>query len=273
VLLAAEVARERHDADLAEVDVAITVLALPPGPPRPSDMVSGGTMQSLAEAVGDEDAAVLSDPACLIDDPTRAAEIRERSPIKLGPRRGPGSSAIAPMAPAAFINPAVIHRSAALAEPPQPAFRYREGFAMPGGPATLPLRLAAATVLSGLQVGAGAVAAAGAGTRRRASGVLRRVLPDSGFGPRADRLEQWRWRMAVTATTTTGQRVEVRVDGDGHPGYLTTARLLGEAGLLLATPGATPECAGCLTPALALGTREIERFDAAGLRFRVEAPG
>ncbi len=273
LLLAAETADDRWGADLTEVDVTVSVLGLPPGVPRPSDMLSGGTMQSLAEAVGDEDAATIRDPACLIGDPARARQVRSVSPIAVGPRRGPDHTAIAPMAPAAFINPAVIHRSAALADPPRPAFRFREGVAIPGGPASLPLRLAAAAALSGVQLGTGAAAGARPRLRRCFSGFLRRALPSSGFGPRADRLEQWRWRMTVAGTTADGHRVEVEIDGDGHPGYLTTARLLGEAGLLLATPGATRNRAGCLTPALAIGTQEIMRFDAAGLRFAVTPAG
>jgi hypothetical protein len=42
--------------------------------------------------------------------------------------------------------------------------------------------------------------------------------------------------------------VRVDLDADGHPGYLTTAKLLGEVGLLLAEDGRTPARAGCLTP-------------------------
>ena len=63
--------------------------------------------------------------------------------------------------------------------------------------------------------------------------------------------------------------MRVDVDADGHPGYLATARMLGEAGLLLAEPGATPERAGCLTPATALGTGSVERFERARVRFSV----
>jgi short subunit dehydrogenase-like uncharacterized protein len=63
--------------------------------------------------------------------------------------------------------------------------------------------------------------------------------------------------------------VHTEGDAEGHPGYLATARMLGEAGLLLAEPGATPERAGCLTPATALGTGSIERFEHARMRFAV----
>jgi short subunit dehydrogenase-like uncharacterized protein len=272
VALAERTARERWGEDLAEVDVTVSVLGLPPGIPRPSDMLSGGTLQSLAEAVGDPDARVIRDPACLIGDEDRAEWVREISPIKIAPWRQDGA-AIAPMAPAAFINPAVIHRSAALRQPPTPPFRYREGVAIPGGPVSLPARLAAAGALTSVQAGVRGIASAGTGFRQRTSRFLRRALPSSGFGPRAERLDAWRWRLRAVATTTGGRHVEVVADGEGHPGYLTTARILGEAGLLLAAEGATPESAGCITPALALGTDGIDRFAAAGLRFSLQDAG
>ena len=57
---------------------------------------------------------------------------------------------IAPMAPAAFINPAVIHRTAPLCRASaaaRGALPLPRGVAMGGGPATLPLRFAAAGML------------------------------------------------------------------------------------------------------------------------------
>ena len=71
--------------------------------------------------------------------------------------------------------------------------------------------------------------------------------------------------------TTAGNQVRVEVDADGHPGYHTTATMLGEAGLLMADPGATPDRSGCITPATALGTGSIKRFDRAQMRFSVGA--
>jgi short subunit dehydrogenase-like uncharacterized protein len=75
--------------------------------------------------------------------------------------------------------------------------------------------------------------------------------------------------MSLEAGTSGGRSVRVEVDADGHPGYLATARMLGEAGLLLAEQGATPDRSGCLTPATALGTGQLKRFERAGLRFSV----
>jgi short subunit dehydrogenase-like uncharacterized protein len=272
VALAAETARERWGEGLAEADLEVSIDG-PPGLPRPSDMISGGTMQSLAAAAAGEDAAAVSDPAALITDLARAAEVRRRSPITIAPRRGAEGTVIAPMAPAAFINPAVIQRTAALAAAasgaPSEPFRYREGVALGGGPASLPFRYAAAGVLSGTQAAVLSAARARPSVRRRVGDALGKILPSSGYGPTGDRLERWSWQMSVDARTTGGRAVRVEVDADGHPGYLATARMMGEAGLLLAEPGATPERTGCVTPATALGTGSAERFERARVRFSV----
>ena len=113
VLLAAETARERWEEDLAEADVAVSTQQ-PAGKVGLADMMSGGTMQSMAEVFAAEGAAESADPATLIADPELAAKVRDASPIELAPRFAADGVVIAPMSPAAFINPAVIHRTAAL---------------------------------------------------------------------------------------------------------------------------------------------------------------
>ena len=273
VQLAVEAARERHGSELTTVDVSIAVTGQPSGMPRPSDMISGGTLQSMAEAVGSTDPSVLTDPAALIADPAAARVVRERSPIGLRPRRGADGAVIAPMTPAAFINPAVVQRTAAVTASERGValepFRYREGIAIGGSPLTLPLRMGAATALAGTQLGMRAAALARPQVRERVAGGLRRLFPGSGFGPAADRIGAWRWRLVAEGRTAAGESVTATADAEGHPGYLTTARMLGEAGLLISEEGATPDRSGCLTPALALGTGSIERFDRARLRFSV----
>lgn len=273
VLLAAETARERWGEDLAEADVDI-VTRQPAGRIGPQDLISGGTLQSMAEALAAVDAAQVPDPAALITDPALAAAVRQRSPIPLAPRTNGRGDVIAPMTPIAFINPAVIHRSVALlaaerggGEP----LRYREGIAIPGGNATLPLRYAAAGALAGMQAGFRSLTRTGPVTRQRSAGLMRKVLPASGFGPSGEKLEEWSWHLTADARTAGGRYVRVDLDADGHPGYLTTATVLGEVGLLLAEDGATPERAGCLTPATALGTQSLARFERAGARFSVSS--
>ncbi|HEY1834026.1 MAG TPA: saccharopine dehydrogenase NADP-binding domain-containing protein [Solirubrobacteraceae bacterium] len=275
VALVAAQARERHGEALAAVDVEVTISS-PPGLPRPSDGVSGGTFQSLAAVAGAEDAAVITDPAVLVaDDAGFAADVRRLSPIPLAPRRSADGAVLAPMAPAAFINPGVIHRSnlllAQAAGRPPEAFRYREAIALRGGVVSLPVRLAAAGALSATQAGVRSLAHARPALRGSLAGALARFGPSSGFGPAADRLENWGWQMCAIGHTSSGRESVARLEADGHPGYLATARLLGETGILLAEDGATPTVAGCLTPAAALGLQALERFRHARLRFSGES--
>jgi len=272
IALASARAREQWDEGLASVDLEVSITQ-PPGLPRPSDGMSGGTFQSLCAVAAAEDASLITDPAVLITDAALAAAVRRVSPIGLAPRRGSDGAVIAPMAPAAFINPAVIQRSEALisaaeGRPAEP-FRYREGVVVGGGVVSLPARWAFAGALSATQMGFRGIARARPAVRRPVASLLERFGPGSGFGPAADRLEGWRWTMVAHAHTTGRRELQAHLEADGHPGYLATARLLGEAGMLLAEDGATPERAGCLTPAAALGTACIERFERARLRFTV----
>ena len=242
--------------------------------PRLSDGMSGGTFQSLVAVASSEDAASITDPAILINDAAVAAAVRRVSPIGLAPRSGEDGTVVAPMAPAPFINPAVIHRTAALTaassgRPAEP-FRYREGVALGGGAVTLPVRWAVAGAISATQIGLRSLARARPAVRTPVAGVLARLGPSSGFGPAEDRLEGWHWRMNVLGRTPGGNVVRTRVHADGHPGYLATARMLGEAGILLAQKGATPEAAGCLTPAAALGTASADSFARARVRFSID---
>jgi short subunit dehydrogenase-like uncharacterized protein len=269
VRLAAEAAHERWDQHLDSVEL-VARMKPPPGLPRPSDGISGGTFASMIAALEDQAPEVVLDPAALIEDPQRAEEVRRRSPISVTPRRGPDGSVLMPMIPVAYINPAVIQRSAVLGEARgTPPPRYREAVAMPGAAVSLPARWAVAGCLSAVQAGLGAGLRASPPARRRIATAMRRVLPPSGYGPRADRLEGWEWTMSVTGQTEGGHSVNVDVAGTGHVGYLATARMLAEAGLVLAEEGATPERAGCLTPSLALGTGATGRLEHARLHFTV----
>ena len=110
---------------------------------------------------------------------------------------------------------------------------------------------------------------AGPGAKRRISSVLGRVLPDSGVGPAADRLEDWRWSMRVEGATTGEHRIEVDVEADGHPGYLTTAKMIGEAGLILSERSPDPALARLPDP----GRRPRHRVGPPLRAGRPQVPG
>jgi short subunit dehydrogenase-like uncharacterized protein len=145
VLLAAETARERWEEDLADVDAVVSTQQ-PRGRIGLADLVSGGTLQGFPEVLDADGAGTLSDPAALISDTALAEDIRRTSPITVAPRFNSRGDVIAPMTPAAFINPPVLMRTAELLAREHGArmqpFRYREGLAVPGGTASLPFRYA-----------------------------------------------------------------------------------------------------------------------------------
>ncbi len=274
VLLAAETARERWSEELALVDLDAE-LPIPEGKIRAGDIISGGTLQSLAEILTVDNSEAAADSAALIVEEEQAQRVRAASPIAISPRFNAQGDVVTPMSPSPFINPAVIHRTAALLAAEEGRvfnpFRYREGVTLPGGAATVPLRYMAGAGLSGLQAATRGLLRARPSVRRQASGVLRKSLPSSGFGPAGDRMEDWSWRMAANAKTTGGHHVRVDLDGDGQPGYLAAAKMLGEAGLMLSEEGVTPERSGFLTPAAALGVGQLDRFRQAGARIQVSS--
>lgn len=273
-LLVAEAAAARG-ATLAAIDV-IGSAQLPPGLPRPSDGMSGGTWASAVSAVRHGDLPVMLDPGGLIVDPDEADEVRRSSPIGLLPRLS-GTSVIVPQVPSPFTNPPVIHRTQSLlrAEGDPAAaptsLRYREGIALAEGLLTLPAQLAIAGPVGALTTGVRLFARlAPRPVRRVTATALEAIGPDAGDGPDDDRLEGWRWRLEVIGTTSADTRVRVVVDADGHPGYLATSRMVVEAAMLLAGDDAdVPARTGHLTPAAALGTAEVARFGEAGVRFRM----
>ena len=245
-------------------------------PPRQrlglSDTVSGGTLQSIAGVLADGDARAAGDPASLVTDERGARRVRRTSPLSLRPRVVRGR-VLGPMVPAAFIDPPVLHRTAALlaAErgvPHAPA-ALAEGMDM--GPASPPwggLGLLAAATSAATQAAVLGLTRLPAPVRTRLAAALARVLPGSGTGPRGEVLDGWTWSVRADALTSSGARGSAVLDGEGHPGYRATARMIAEVGLLLARTAEDPPRTGHLTPALAVGLDGLPSLAAAGLVLR-----
>jgi short subunit dehydrogenase-like uncharacterized protein len=183
--------------------------------------------------------------------------------------------------PAANLNPPVVHRSAALLRAEgDPTFatdfRYREGAVvagmvpLPSGPAAPALAASAATAMAAAQAGFNLVGRAPGFVRRPVADWILRLGPKAGEGPRPEALDEWSYRLDVRAVTAAGETADVVVEAAGHPGYKSTATMVGEAALALADPTAlVPDRAGFLTPATALGLDVFDRLAEAGATFTV----
>lgn len=265
-LFAAHHLHERTGLPVASVDVAVSITG-DVAVRSATDAVSGGTFASGLEAI--RRGADVGDPH-LLDTGTH-----QPGRYDLRPRKHPGTGAwLAPMFPSPYLNPAIVHRSASLLRDSgdsihAPDFEYREGTvtaAMVPGPAAG----SAAVALSLMSVGLGALNKAPEPMRRAAADFFEKVGPSPGEGPRAEDLDRWHYRLDVRAVDTSGGTQDAVLEADGHPGYKSTATILGEAALALADPDApTPEGAGFLTPATALGLGVLDRFEEAGLRLRL----
>ncbi|MEO1298601.1 MAG: saccharopine dehydrogenase NADP-binding domain-containing protein [Cyanobacteria bacterium J06636_16] len=97
------------------------------------------------------------------------------------------------------------------------------------------------------------------------------VLPASGEGPSLEAQEQGFYDLRFWGKTASGKTIQVKVTGDRDPGYGSTSKILGQAGICLAKD--FPKLAksgGFWTPAAMFGDRLIQRLvNYSGLAFEV----
>ena len=96
------------------------------------------------------------------------------------------------------------------------------------------------------------------------------LIPKPGEGPSQAAQEQGFYDLRFWGTTAEGQTIQVKVTGDRDPGYGSTAKILGQAGLCLAEDFPPSVAGGFWTPASMFGDVLIERLvKDAGLTFEV----
>ncbi|MFU8841704.1 MAG: saccharopine dehydrogenase family protein [Nitriliruptoraceae bacterium] len=264
--------RARYDADAArrgvrivtccgfdsvphDLGVAFTVAQLPDDVPltvrgyvRGQGRLSGGTLHSAVGAIADRTPPVTRPDRDPVVAPRRRAVALPARVHRVASLGGWG-------VPLPTIDPSIVLRSARELEGYGSAFRYGHYAHVRRLP------IAAAGVAT---VGVAAAMASMRPTRA----VLERLLPDAGTGP--DEATRARSSFSVTFLGHGADAsVRTRVAG-GDPGYDETARMLGEAALLLAG-GEAPGRAGVVTPAIALGWPYLERLREQGITFEVLA--
>lgn len=102
------------------------------------------------------------------------------------------------------------------------------------------------------------------------------VVPKPGEGPSETAQEQGFYDLRFWGRTATGKTIEVKVTGDRDPGYGSTAKILGQAGICLAQDfsrsafSKSAKAGGFWTPSTMFGEILIERLvNYAGLTFAV----
>lgn len=167
----------------------------------------------------------------------------------------------------AAINSRIVLRSNALLNPAYSKhFQYEEGVLTgPGATGRI--------VALGLKFGLGSIALATTFPLTRWL-LENTLIPKVGEGPSPEAQEQGFYDLRFWGMTTNGKTIQAKVTGDRDPGYGSTAKMLGQAGLCLAQDISQSMTAGGFwTPASIFGEILIERLvKEAGLTFEVFSP-
>ncbi|MFO8141751.1 MAG: saccharopine dehydrogenase NADP-binding domain-containing protein [Marinobacter sp.] len=100
--------------------------------------------------------------------------------------------------------------------------------------------------------------------------VVEKLVPKPGEGPSPEDQENGFYDLRFIGRTQDGKTIITKVTGDRDPGYGSTAKMLGEAGLCLAFDTDETTKGGFWTPASALDGKLLDRLTSkAGLTFEV----
>ena len=244
---------------IARVDVLVNFTRRPAGGVPFNQSVSGGTLASIIEMLDDPGAVIIGRTGGLLP-----ASVREHTPARLRLRPGTVTGRVlGPVVPVAFLNPPIVNRTAALlAAERGVAYRpatYVEGVDLgPAGGLSGAWRRVRAALKGGFQRTLVLVTRLPLPVRRWLAARLRKRLPAAGTGPAGNYLRDWNWTVQARATTKEGTVGVATLTGSGHPGYTATAAIIVEVGLSLVH--ADTDRAGCLTPALAIGTAAAQHL-------------
>lgn len=164
----------------------------------------------------------------------------------------------------AAINTRVVHRSNALSGRAYGSeFRYDEAVMVGGGLKGRASGWGMTGVMAGFMVGASI-----APTRWL---LERFVVPKPGEGPSRESREKGFYDLRFFGETEDGDTLRGKVTGDRDPGYGSTAKMLGQAGVCLARDVDRETVGGGFwTPATALDGQLLERLQtAAGMTFEL----
>ncbi len=244
---------------IANVTVTINFTRKPAGGVPFNQSVSAGTMASIVEMLNDPSANVIGQPGALL--PVQAGG-NQPAPIRLRPGVVNGR-VLGPVVPVAFLNPPIIHRTAALLAAEQAvtyvSARYLEGVDLgPAGGIGGKWRQAKAAFKGSFQRSMIIVTRLPLSVRRWLSARLRKRLPKAGTGPADHYLRDWDWTVQAQAVTKEGAVGVATLTGSGHPGYTATAAIIVEVGLSIVY--ADSARVGCITPALAMGTTAAQHL-------------
>lgn len=247
--------QQRHGVPCVDVTAAFTLRG----------GVNGGTLASLFNIMGSDQAKQLANPFLLNPAPARQSQIAANSD-PVAPRYDAHFKAWLGPFFMSVINTRVVRHSAALLGYGDD-FHYQEYLRLGKGW----VAGAAATSLS-VSMGVSKVAMGFSAVRR----VANLLIPKPGEGPSETRMDNGSFRCELVGKSASGQVLRGRVQDQGDPGNRATTKMVCEAALCLVIdfeklPGGAGY-GGVLTPATGLGDVLVKRLRSAGMTLVVD-PG
>ncbi|MFN3232992.1 MAG: saccharopine dehydrogenase family protein [Alphaproteobacteria bacterium] len=264
---------EAHGHAPNRIDILTENGSPPEGASGMSEMISGGTAETMRVMLEKDKSGISSDPAALnpVDDPA-IETVRRVSRHDLMPKVDDLEPQTMPMIPSPFLTPAVVNRTFALlraegAEIPADIL-YRERMSTKGLGPEWSRGITSFMAATGNNFLGWVTNSSFDAPKRMMKAMMDWAGPKPGEGPSLELLDSWDWGLKGRARDKDGNEVTMTLKGAGHPGYRTTANMIAEAGLILSDPDAdVPDRAGILTPASALGVKELKRFARAGMEY------
>ncbi len=225
--------------------------------------VNGGTLASLFNIMGSEQAKRLANPFLLNPNPARQSQIAA-STDPVTPRYDAHFKTWLGPFFMSVINTRVVRRSAALLGYGD-GFTYQEYLRLGRG-----LLAGAAAASLSVSMGVSKVAMGFSAVRR----VAAMLITKPGEGPSETRMDKGFFRCELVGKSASGQVVRGRVQDQGDPGNRATTKMVCEAALCLVIdyemlPGGAGY-GGVLTPATGLGDVLVTRLRAAGMTLVVD---
>lgn len=230
--------------------------------------INGGTVASLMNIMGSEQAKLVDNPFLL--SPPPAGQLQKAvSSDPVAPRYDARFKAWLGPFFMSVINTRVVRRSAALLNYGE-SFHYQEYLQMGKGP----LAGAAAAALS-VSLGVSKVAMGFKAVR----GATAMLTPKPGQGPSELSMNKGSFRCDLVGTSAGGHVLRGRVQDQGDPGNRATTKMVCEAALCLVIGGGDgvdklpggAAFGGVLTPASGLGDVLVKRLRGAGMTLVVDA--
>lgn len=261
--------RERFKEGLNDVKIIASFLRT--GGKR-DNRISGGSLGTMRSIIAGDTVGAFNDMSCLLPDDCDRKAVKRENRVRYAATLDPDVNAfVGPLQPAPFLNVPVILRSAylhkQLGEPYGVSFKYRDAMTMEFYADSPAKQQAAANRSARLNKLMSITMAAPRFARGWLSSRLDNMNIDVGQGPDEATFPFVDYRLRLFGRTESGIKITSEANAKGHPGYLSTSKIIAEVGMGLMDQEGDYQNFGIVTPSVGLGSAFTSQLERAGVSF------